>query len=40
MFYYDTSPSQAQLIDYYHRQLLGMMNAGLLVVVALSVAVV
>jgi len=28
MFYYDTSPAQAQLIDQYHRALLAMMNAG------------
>lgn len=27
MFYYETSPSQAQLIDSYHQALLGMMNA-------------
>jgi hypothetical protein len=28
LFYYETSPSQAQLIDYYHRALVGMMNGG------------
>jgi len=28
VFYYETSPSQAQLIDYYHRALVGMMNGG------------
>jgi len=27
MFYYETSPAQAQIIDRYHRELLAMMNA-------------